>query len=350
MKVPMADLAAQHAEVATEITGAVDRVLASGRYILGEDVAAFEREMEIDANERHAIGVSSGTDALIAALWALGVGPGDEVVTTSFSFFATAGAIARLGATPVFADIESTLNLDPQSALARVTAKTKAIVPVHLFGRPADTAALAEAGVPIIEDAAQAIGAPLGRIATLSFFPTKNLGAAGDAGMVVTDEDSIAERVRLFRTHGAREKNVHVALGTNARMDTLQAAILRVKRRYLAAWTARRRANARAYLEALADLPLVLPEDVPDHVWHHFVVRTTERDRLQTFLRANEIESDVYYPIPLHRQPCFAVRESLPEAERAASEVLALPVHPQLSTEQRQHVIDSMRGYFSNRG
>lgn len=347
MRVPLLDLPAQHAAIEGEVDAAVLRVLRSGQFIMGEDVAAFEREVAVDAGKRHAIGVSSGTDALIAVLWALGVGPGDEVITTSFSFFATAGAIVRCGATPVFADIDRTLNLDPASALSRVTKRTKAIVPVHLFGRPAHTEPLAQAGVPLVEDAAQAFGAPLGAIATLSFFPSKNLGAAGDAGMVVTDDDGIAERVRLFRTHGAREKHVHVAVGTNARMDTLQAAILRVKRPHVAAWNARRRANALAYHAGLAGLPLELPEDAPGHVWHHFVVRTPERDALRAFLREREVETEVYYPIPLHRQPCFGRSESLPVAERAAREVLALPVHSELSADQISWVTSSVRDYFS---
>ena len=344
-EVKMLDLAAQYAALKPEIDAAMQRVLADGRYILGKDVLAFEREMATDAGKRHAIGVSSGTDALTAALWAVGVGHGDEVITTAFSFFATAGCIARLGATPVFADIEAgTFNLDPHSALARVTARTKAIVPVHLFGRPATRL---EVGLPIVEDAAQAVGSSgLGDLAAISFFPSKNLGAAGDAGMVLADDDGIAERVRLYRTHGQVARHVHAVPGANFRLDTLQAAILRVKRPHLAAWTERRRANAETYRTLLEGTPLVLPDDAPGHVWNQFVVRAPRRDELRAFLAGRNVETEIYYPTPLHRQPCFERMESMPEAERAAREVLALPVHPQLVHEHLVYVADSIRAFF----
>jgi dTDP-4-amino-4,6-dideoxygalactose transaminase len=247
MKVPLLDLQAQYAAIGGEIEAAVRRVLASGHYIMGPDIAELERELAADTGLAHAVAVSSGTDALLAALWALGVGPGDEVVTTTMSFFATAGAVARLGATPVFADIDpETFNLDPRSALDRVTKRTKAIIPVHLFGRIADVGALAGAGVAIVEDAAQSVGASgLGHgqnLVTLSFFPSKNLGAAGDAGMVLGNDAALVDRTRLYRTHGSRPKYMHHVVGANLRMDTLQAAILRVKRPYLAGWNATRRA------------------------------------------------------------------------------------------------------------
>ncbi|HEY6034203.1 MAG TPA: DegT/DnrJ/EryC1/StrS family aminotransferase, partial [Kofleriaceae bacterium] len=280
-------------------------------------------------------------------------GPGDEVITTAMSFFATAGAVARLGATPVFADIDPrTFNLDPASALARVTSKTRAIIPVHLFGRLADVDALATANVPIVEDAAQAVGAPgMGKrnnLVTLSFFPSKNLGAAGDAGMVLCDDASLSDRVRLYRTHGSRPKYVHHVVGANLRMDTLQAAILRVKRPHLAAWNAQRRRNAALYRELLAGTPLVLPDDAPGHVWHHFVVRAPKRDELRAHLRAREIETEVYYPLPLHLQPCFpgGKQGDLPEAERAAAEVLALPVHPDLAPAQLEWVAQAVRELY----
>jgi dTDP-4-amino-4,6-dideoxygalactose transaminase len=353
VKVPLLDLPAQYAAIGPDLDAAVRRVLASGHFIMGEDVAAFESEMASDAGLPHAIAVSSGTDALLAALWALGIGPGDEVVTTAMSFFATAGCVARLGATPVFADIDPrTFNLDPASALSRVTARTKAIIPVHLFGRLADVAALAGANVPIVEDAAQAVGAPglgVGKLVTLSFFPSKNLGAAGDAGMVLSSDDALADRVRLYRLHGARPKYVHHVVGANLRMDTLQAAILRVKRPYLAGWHAKRRHNALAYRQLLAGTPLVLPDDVPGHVWHHFVVRAPRRDELQAFLREREIQTEVYYPTPLHLQPCFPGGKpgDLPEAERAAREVLALPVHPDLDDAQLDYVAASVRAFYA---
>lgn len=352
MKVGLVDLQAQYAAIGAEIEAAVRRVLASGDYIMGEDVGALERELAADAGLPHAIAVSSGTDALLAALWSLGVGPGDEVVTTAMSFFATAGAVARLGATPVFADIDpATFNLSPASALARVTSRTKAILPVHLFGRTADVAALSQANLPIVEDAAQAVGAPgLGRgnLVALSFFPSKNLGAAGDAGMVLTRDPEHADRIRLYRTHGARPKYMHHVVGANLRMDTLQAAILRVKRPYLAGWTAQRRANALAYHELLAGSPLALPADEAGHVWHHFVVRAPRRDDLRAFLGRREIETAVYYPLPLHLQPCFpgGVEGDLPEAERAARDVLALPVHPDLSPAQLEWVAQSVRDFY----
>ncbi len=348
MKVPLADLQAQYAALKPDIDIAVGRVLASGHYILGDDVAALEREVAADHHVPHAIGVSSGSDALLAALWAAGVGPGDEVITTALSFFASAGAIARLGATPVFVDIDpSTFNLDPASALARVTKRTKAFVPVHLFGRPCELEPLRAAKLPIVEDAAQAYGVAVGTLATLSFFPTKNLGAAGDGGMVLTTDDDLADRVRLYRGHGAKPKYVHHVVGANLRLDTLQAAILRVKRAHVAVWTAKRRANAARYRELLAGTPLVLPDDVSGHVWHHFVVRAPKRDELRPFLAAREIETEVYYPRALHLQPCFGGAEgSLPEAERATREALALPVHAELTEAQLDHVASAIRAFY----
>ncbi|MEO8846557.1 MAG: DegT/DnrJ/EryC1/StrS family aminotransferase [Kofleriaceae bacterium] len=346
MKVALTDLAAQYAALAPEIDAAVHRVLASGHYINGDDVAALEREMA--TSHAHAIAMSSGSDALVAALWALGVQPGDEVITTPFTFFATAGAIARLGATPVFADIDPhTFNLDPAAALARVTPHTRAIIPVHLFGRPADPIATS---LPILEDAAQAVGSPgLGRLAALSFFPSKNLGAAGDAGMVLTDDAELADRIRLYRSHGARPKYEHHVVGANMRMDTLQAAILRVKLPHLAAWNEQRRRNAMSYRELLATTPLTLPTDAPEHVWHQFVVRAPRRDELRTFLREREIETEVYYPKPLHQQTPFARGESFPEAERAGREVLALPVHPHLERAQLEHVAHTICSFYQRR-
>ncbi len=348
MRVSLADLQAQYAALRDDIDAAVHRVLASGRYIMGEDVAAFEREVAADHGVAHAIAVSSGSDALIAALWAIGVGPGDEVITTPFSFFATAGSIARLGATPVFADIDPrTFNLDPVSALARITPRTKAIVPVHLYGRRADLAPLVRTGIPVVEDAAQAYGNIKGPLATLSFFPTKNLGAAGDAGMVLAADPEVADRIRLFRSHGARPKYVHHVIGGNLRMDTLQAAILRAKWPRVSMWTAKRRANTFRYRALLANTPLVLPEDSSDHVWHHFVVRADARDELATFLRGCDIETEVYYPTPLHLQPCFSGRKGeLPVAERAAKEVLALPIHADLVDDQLVHVAASIGAFY----
>jgi dTDP-4-amino-4,6-dideoxygalactose transaminase len=357
MKVSLLDLRAQYATIATGVEAAVKRVLESGHYILGEDVAAFERELTASTERAHAIAVSSGTDALLVALMALGIGPGDEVVTTPLSFFATAGAIARLGARPVFADIDArTFNLDATAALARVTERTRAILPVHLFGRACELEALRNTGVPIIEDAAQAIGlTTLGRgttCATLSFFPSKNLGAAGDAGAVICDDAELADKLRLLRAHGSRPKYVHHVVGGNFRIDTLQAAILRAKLPHLAAWNLARRRNAERYLALLDGAPLGLPEPAAQHVWHHFVVRVPDgrRDALRAHLSSREIETEVYYPTPLHLQPCFASLGykpgHLPHAERACSEVLALPVHPDLTPAQQDHVATAVREFF----
>ncbi|HEX9102570.1 MAG TPA: DegT/DnrJ/EryC1/StrS family aminotransferase [Polyangia bacterium] len=357
MKVPLLDLRAQYATIAPGVEAAVKRVLESGHYILGEDVAAFERELAAATGRAHAIAVSSGTDALLVALMALGVGAGDEVVTTPLSFFATAGAIVRLGARPVFADIEPhSFNLDARAALACVTDKTRAILPVHLFGRACDLEPLRDGGVPIVEDAAQAIGlSTLGRgtqCATLSFFPSKNLGAAGDAGALVCDDADFADRLRLLRAHGSRPKYVHHVVGGNFRIDTLQAAILRAKLPHLAAWNAARRRNAERYHALLDGTPLALPEPAAAHVWHHFVVRVPDgrRDALRAHLQSRDIETEVYYPTPLHQQPCFAALRytpaSLPHAERACAEVLALPVHPDLTEAQQDHVAASVREFF----
>jgi len=353
MRVPLLDLRAQYALIGGEIEAAVRRVLESGHYIMGEDVGALEAELAADHKHAHAIAVSSGTDALLAALWALGVGPGDEVITTAMSFFATAGAVARLGGTPVFADIDPvTFNLDQTSAIARVTPRTKAIIPVHLFGRLADMDRLHASGIPIIEDAAQAVGSSGlgtgGKLVTLSFFPSKNLGAAGDAGMVICSATELADRVRLYRAHGSRPKYVHHVVGANLRMDTLQAAILRVKRPHLARWNEQRRANAATYRQLLAHTPLTLPSDAPGHVWHHFVVRAPKRDDLRAYLREREIETEVYYPLPLHLQPCFpgGKEGDFPEAERASRDVLALPVHPDLAPDQLQYVAESVGSFY----
>jgi dTDP-4-amino-4,6-dideoxygalactose transaminase len=356
VKVPLLDLVAQHAEVGAAVEEAVRRVLASGQFILGPQVAELEAQLAARLGRKHAVGVSSGSDALLVTLMALGVGPGDEVVTTPLTFFATAGAIVRLGARPVFADIDpTTLNLDPAAALRAVGPRTKAILPVHLFGRAADVAPLRAAGLPIVEDAAQALGAAgvgeVGVATTLSFFPSKNLGAAGDGGMVLTDDAALAERVRLMRTHGSRPKYVHGVVGGNFRLDTIQAAVLLAKLPFLDGWQRRRAANARRYREGLAGTPLGLPEEVPGHVWHHYVVRAPRRDELRVHLRERGIETEVYYPLAMHLQPCFrdlGGREGdLPEAERATREVLALPVHPDLSAAQIDHVIDVICAFFA---
>lgn len=336
------------------VDDAIRRVLDSNGFIGGPEVDGFERELAAHCRVAHAVGVSSGTDALLIALMALGVGPGDEVVTTPFSFFATAGVVARLGARPVFADIEDdSLNLDPAAALAAVTPRTRAIIPVHLYGRPAT---LPATDVPIVEDAAQSIGAAdvRGAFATLSFFPSKNLGAAGDAGAVLTGDADAADRLRVLRNHGARPKYFHALIGGNFRLDAIQAAILRAKLPRLQAWTAARRANADRYraLLAAARIPaeLRVPADTPDHIYNQFVIRAPRRDALRAALAEHGVGTEVYYPRPFHLQECFASQGyaagAFPVAERACDDVLALPVYPSLTADQQQYVVERIEAFY----
>ena len=357
VRVPLRDVAAETAELRPALDQAWSRVLDSGQFIGGPELEAFERELAAAAGCAHVVGVSSGTDALLVALMALGVAPGDEVITTPFTFFATAGAIARLGARPVFADIDpTTFNLDPEKAAAAVTPRTRAILPVHLFGLPAAVAELAALNLPVLEDAAQSLGAApvLGDAAAVSFFPTKNLGALGDAGAVLTDDPDLADRLALLRNHGARPKYHHVALGGNFRLDAIQAACLRAKLPHLAAWTATRRAAAARYRDLFTAAGLshtvALPPHGPGHVYHHFVLRTPHRDALRAHLTAAGIATEIYYPTPLHLQPCFADLGqgpgSLPHAEQAAAEVLAIPCHPHLTPEAQVHVVDHIAAFL----
>lgn len=360
--IPFQDLALEHAPIAAELREAFDRVLSSGRFVLGEEVERLERSLAERIGVAHAVGVSSGTDALIVALMALGIGPGDEVVTTPLSFFATAGAILRLGARPVFADVDpESLCLDAEAARAAVGPRTRAIVPVHLFGRVASSAVFelgSSLGIPVIEDAAQALGATsergsagaLGTLGCFSFFPTKNLGALGDGGLVTTNDPALAERVRLLRGQGARAKYEHVILGGNFRLDALQAAMLSVKLPRLDAQTALRRAHARSYEAALAPFAgagLVTPGLVEGHVYHQYVLRHAQRDTLRSALAAKRIATEVYYPKPLHLLPALASlghREGdFPHAERATREALALPVYPALSAANRARVGELLR-------
>ena len=350
MTVPAFDMAADLAPIRAEIDAAIKRVLDSGMFIGGPEVTAFEAELAAAHGARHAIGVSSGTDALVATLMALGIGPGDEVVTTPFTFFATAGCIARVGARIVFAEIDaSTLALDPQAALAACTPRTKAIIPVHLFGA---TAPLPAAACPVIEDSAQRIGAgpPRGIAAALSFFPSKNLGALGDGGAVLTDDAELADRIALVRTHGARPKYHHLAIGGNFRLDALQAAVLRVKLARLAERTARRRELAARYRALLADVPVTPLPHEPAHVYHQFVIRAPRRDALRAHLAGAGVGTAVYYPEPLHLQPCFAHlgyrAGSFPNAEAATGEVLALPFHPNLTESDLAYVVDHTARFY----
>jgi dTDP-4-amino-4,6-dideoxygalactose transaminase len=354
MKVPLLDLAAQNGPLREALLAAAARVIDHGQFILGPEVEGLERDLAAALGVTHAIGVSSGTDALLVALMALGIGPGHEVVTSTYSFFATAGVVARLGARPVFVDIDdATFNLDPAAAAAACGPRTRALVPVHLFGRPAPIPAVA---VPIVEDAAQSIGAaPVHGIgACLSFFPSKNLGAFGDAGAVISSDDAFADRVKLLRTHGGRPKYVHHAIGGNFRLDALQAAMLRVKLPHLAAWTGARRRNADRYraLFAAARTPaeLRLPDDAPGHIYNQFVVRVPRRDALRDHLAKAGVGTEVYYPIPFHRQPCFAdlgYREGqLPVAEAAARDSLALPIYPELTEAQQAYVVEQIVAFY----
>jgi dTDP-4-amino-4,6-dideoxygalactose transaminase len=368
MKVPLLDLTAQYKTIRWEIRTAIDRVCESQSFILGPEVAACESEIGAFCGAAHAIGVSSGTDALLVALMAAGIGSGDEVITTPFTFFATAGVIARLGARPVFVDIDSeSFNLAADEIADKITSSTKAIMPVHLFGRCANMDAISEIarrhGITVIEDAAQSIGAKddgglsagtVGDIGCFSFFPSKNLGAFGDAGMVVTQNAKLAERLRVLRVHGAKPKYYHKQIGGNFRLDALQAAVLRVKLRYLPLWTAARRENARRYRELFAHAGLArqiaVPADVAGHIYNQFVIRCRERDALQAFLRQQGVETEIYYPVPLHLQECFADlgyrQGEFPRAEAAAKEVLALPIYPELSEEQQSYVVDQICDFY----
>lgn len=362
--IAMLDVGAQNGPLMAEYRATFERVMSHGHFILGAEVDSFEAQLREAFGFKHAIAVSSGTDALLLALMALGIGEGDEVVTTAFSFFATAGCVARVGAKPVFVDIDpATYNIDPEKVEQALTARTKAILPVHLFGQSADMDALrgiAEARqLPIIEDAAQALGATyksryvggLGAFGCFSFFPSKNLGGFGDAGLVTTDRDDLAERARLLRAHGSRTKYFHEQIGGNFRIDALQAALLAVKLPHLARFTAERRHNANSYDRAFAAKGLVPLLTTPrrvdhGHVYNQYVVRTPHRDALRQALTKAEIASEIYYPLGLHQQPCFAKlgykEGDLPETERACREALAIPVYGELPAAQRERVVETV--------
>lgn len=367
--IPLVDLAAQHASLQRDLQHAFERVLTSQSFILGPEVSAFEVEIAQLIGVPHAVGVSSGTDALLLALLALGIGPGDEVLVPAFSFFATAGCVARVGARPVFVDIDpQTYNIDVAAAAARVTRATKAIIPVHLYGQTCDLPALSKLNLPIIEDAAQALGAgtapwqagAVGAFACFSFFPTKNLGALGDAGLVTTHDAALAKRARLLRAHGAEPKYHHALIGGNFRIDALQAAFLRAKLPHLPQWNQARQRNARLYDElfaraALPDITLRTPAvRQANHIFHQYVIQTPHRDALQAHLQRERIGSEVYYPVPLHLQVCFAhLGEhvgSHPVAERAAREVLALPIYPELTPAQIERVAGVVSDFLRHFG
>jgi dTDP-3-amino-3,4,6-trideoxy-alpha-D-glucose transaminase len=351
VRIPHVDVKAQYAPFVPELSAAFERVLASGRFIFGPEVEGFEREAADFLGVEHAVGVANGTDALVLVLDALGVGAGDEVVCPSFTFYATAEAIARVGGTPVFADIDpSSLNLNPEEVERRLTPRTKAIMPVHLFGRPAPVDELQQFGLPVIEDAAQAFGSPgiaTSIASTFSFFPTKNLFAFGDGGLVAANDAELAERIRMLRFHGSRDKKDFELIGYNSRLDALQAALLRVLLPQLDGWNAARREAAARYAElGLGDL-VELPADEPGHVYHVYCVRSSERDRLAAALAAAEIGFATYYAPPLHLQPALRylgyAAGDLPETENASRENLCLPMWAGISEEQQAEVVGVLR-------
>ncbi|MDB4878609.1 MAG: DegT/DnrJ/EryC1/StrS aminotransferase [Gemmatimonadetes bacterium] len=374
MSVPLLDLKAQHATIRDEMVAAVLRVVDAQAFILGEPVLELEAAVGALSRAKHAIGCANGTDAILLAMRALDIGRGDEVITTPFTFFATAGTIHNVGATPVFVDIEpDSFNIRPDAAAAARTSRTKAVIPVDLFGQMAAVEQVAAAlpGLPVIEDAAQSIGArrriggewtmagERATIGTFSFFPSKNLGGYGDGGMIVTQDDAIAERLRKLRVHGGTKQYFHDEVGFNSRLDALQAAVLSAKLPHLAAWSAKRRENAAYYDAAFAGLvakgalrtPHVAPEN--ESIFNQYTLRIAggRRDALQSALKEQGIGSSIYYPLPLHLQPCFAYlgyREGqCPESERAAREVLSLPIFPELTRAQLDAVVDAVTRFFA---
>ncbi|HDR7514045.1 DegT/DnrJ/EryC1/StrS family aminotransferase [Bacillus mobilis] len=371
MNVPMLDLKEQYQGMREEILVALDEVMSSSRFILGDNVKKLEEDVAVYSNVGHGIGVGNGSDAIHIALQAAGVGAGDEVITTAFTFFATGGAIVRAGATPVYVDIDPvTFNIDPAKIESAVTEKTKAILPVHLYGQMADMHAIVEIAkkynLAIIEDAAQAIGArikgksvgELGTAATYSFFPTKNLGAYGDGGMIVTNHDDVAEKSRVIRVHGSKPKYYHSVLGYNSRLDELQAAVLNIKFPHLDKWSELRREKAAIYTkllsEELGDVVVTPVEREGNyHVFHQYTLRVKERDELQAYLKEQGVATMIYYPLPLHIQPVFkelGYKEGdLPEAEKAAKEALSLPMFPELKLEQQKYVVSKIVEFYKKK-
>jgi dTDP-4-amino-4,6-dideoxygalactose transaminase len=370
MRVPLLDLTAQFGPIRDQALAAITRVCDSQQFILGAEVEAFEREMAAMLGVAHAVGVSSGTDALLVAMMALGIGAGDEVIVPTYSFFATAGCVSRLGARPVFVDVDPvTYNIDPEAAIAAITPRTRAIMPVHLYGQAAEMAPIVEAArarrVAVIEDAAQAIGAKygetlvggIGEMGCFSFFPSKNLGAFGDAGMVTTNDEALARTVRLLRGHGMHPKYYHRTIGGNFRIDALQAAVLRVKAPHLAGWTEARRRNAGRYRALFNEMggphAVELPAEAPGryHIYNQFVVRVPDRDGLRARLAEHGIGSEIYYPVPFHLQECFLDlgyrKGQFPHAERAAAETLALPIYGELTDDQQRTVVSAIADYYA---
>jgi dTDP-4-amino-4,6-dideoxygalactose transaminase len=375
MRVRMLDLAAQDRVIGDQVRAAVLGVLDSQQFILGPDVRELEGEVASYCGVSHAVGCASGSDALLLCLMALGVGPGDEVITSPYTFFATAGAIARLGAKPVFVDIRrDTFNIDAERVEEAVTEKTKAIIPVHLFGQCVEMDSLIllaqRYGISIVEDAAQAMGARyrskcaggFGLLAAFSFYPSKNLGGAGDGGIITTSSNDLSELLRVLRVHGARKKYYHDYIGVNSRLDSIQAAILRVKLRYLDEWISKRREVAFRYKLLFEDFGLIkgekviLPVEADGcyHTYNQFVVRAVRRDALRSYLMEKGVETEVYYPKPLHLQHCFSYLGyglgSFPESELASQEALALPIYPELSQEAQAYVVEHIKLFYDKGG
>ncbi len=371
MKVPLLDLTLQYAGIQKEILKAIEEVCAKQSFILGASVQELEQTLGRFIGTDHAVGVASGSDALLLSLMELGIGPGDQVVTVPFTFFATTGVISRIHATPVFVDIcPETFNLDPTQLKDTLTPTTKAILPVHLFGQCAEMEAISEVadayGVPVIEDVCQAIGAErngkkagvLGRTGCFSFFPSKNLGGFGDGGLITTSDAQVAERLRLMRVHGSRSEYHHHLIGMNSRLDAIQAAVLQVKFQHLANWTAKRQANAALYshlfqesgLDDRLTLPVVAPGN--SHVYNQFTIRTPQRDALSAHLTQQGIGNRIYYPVPLHLQECYESlgykKGDFPVAEQAACEVLSLPIYPELSSDQITSVVETIKTFFDH--
>lgn len=361
-KLQMVDLVTQYQKIKPEIDEAVHRVLDSGQYILGREVGEFEAAAASYLSTRYAVGCASGTDALLVAMMALGIGPGDEVITTPFTFVATTETIVFLGAKPLYVDIDPlTFNLNPGHIDAAITRKTKAILPVHLYGQSADMDPIIETaakhGIPIIEDVAQAMGAEykgkkvggLGTVGCISFFPSKNLGAFGDAGMVVTNDAEVAGKARMIVVHGSKKRYYHEILGVNSRLDTLQAAILNVKLKHLENWHEARRSAARTYNRLFEGAGVVTPYEAPyaRHIFHQYTLRVKSRDGVAQHLAAQKVPHAIYYPVPLHRQQAYvqvgSPQVSLPVTEQAASEVLSLPMHTELTEEQQQYIVAAVR-------
>jgi len=372
MKVPLLDLTEQNRELRPQIEAAIGRVLDTNAFILGGEVKALEDELAAYCGTKYAIGCASGSDALLLAMMALDVAEGDEVITTPYSFFATVSAITRLGAKPIFVDIDpNTYNLDVSQVEARITDRTKAIQPVHLYGQCADMAALMEVaskhGVPIVEDAAQAIGAEengvragaIGEVGAFSFYPSKNLGGMGDGGFITTNDDQLAEKLFALRVHGSKERYYHKWVGLNSRLDGFQGAVLRVKLPHLDSWSDRRKSNADLYRRLFADAGIseqvVLPHERENvrHIYNQFVVRIPgRRDELRSYLTEHGVGTDIYYPVPLHLQECFEYlgncEGDFPESEKAGKETLALPIFPELRHDQIHFVVETIRDFFES--